>query len=302
MLKTIPLAGRCLREQFLASEEYRRLHGKLVEEPSAVDAALKGAEDIQVEPYEKVFLEKLLHDTRLADCKNILEIGCGRGNLVRALVRCYPNANVTGIDPFLRERWKTGEAAGSNWQVRTGDGQNIEYPENSFDLIVSVAAFEHIPSPEKCLEEVRRVLKPGGFFATTFSPIWSGIIGHHCKHWVEETVKLIPPWGHLYMSYNEMLRYLENSASVTRDKAKRMCDTIYMDQVINRVDVKWFEQAFSTCGMKLLEKEQIILGNQLGWLTGETANELTPDILQKLNGRYTMEELLVCGYMLTMQK
>ena len=54
--------------------------------------------------------------------------------------------------------------------------------------------------------------------------------------------------------------------------------------------------------MKVIEKSCIKLGNRLGWLTGESENELTPNILEKLDGRYTAEELLVCGYTLTMQK
>lgn len=54
--------------------------------------------------------------------------------------------------------------------------------------------------------------------------------------------------------------------------------------------------------MKVIEKIRIELGNRLGWLTGETQNELTADILQKLDGRYTEEELLVCGYTLMMKK
>ena len=136
---------------------------------------------------------------------------------------------------------------------------------------------------------------------TNFAPIWSGIIGHHCEHWEEDTVKQIPPWGHLYLSYDEMFQYLEG-LEIGAEQAKHMCDTIYQDPFINRIDIKRFEKMFSSCGMKVIEKSCIKLGNRLGWLTGETENELTPDILQKLDGRYTVEELFVCGYTLTMQK
>ena len=295
------LDWRKLREQFLASEEYRHLHGEPVKE-SQEDIMLKEVEAFHLESYEQDFLKKLLRNMWLPGCEKILEIGCGDGKLVRALAHFCPKASVIGIDPYLNKWWKTGAAAEEKWQVRCGDGQNIKYPADTFDLIVSVCVFEHIPSPEDCLKEIKRVLKPEGLFITAFSPIWSGIIGHHCEHWVADTVNMIPPWGHLYLSYEEMLQYLETAKGVAREKAIRMCDVIYKDPVINRIDVKRFERAFSNCGMKLLEKEQIVLGNRLGWLTGETKNELTSDILQKLAGRYTMEELLVYGYALTMQK
>jgi len=282
-----------LREQFLASEEYRYLQA---------DIRLKEVEDLHLESYEKIFLKKVLCEAPLSKYEKILEIGCGAGNLVRALAHFCPQASVTGIDPYLKEWWELGEASGTNWQIRIGDGQDIKYPSDTFDLIVSVAAFEHISSPEKCLKEIRRVLKPEGLFMTNFAPVWSGIVGHHCEHWVEDTVKMIPPWGHLYLSYDEMFQHLKDSEGIDPERAKRMCDTIYLDPVINRVDVKRFEKMFSNCGMKVIEKTRSNLANRLGWLTGETKNELTPDILQKLGGRYTMEELLVCGYTLTMQK
>jgi len=118
---------------------------------------------------------------------------------------------------------------------------------------------------------------------------------------VEDTVKQIPPWGHLYLSYDEIFQYLESNG-VDSERAKQMCDMIYQNPIINRIDVKRFEKMFSNCGMKVIEKTGIKLGNRLGWLTGESENELTPDILEKLDGRYTAEELLVCGYTLTMQK
>jgi len=287
------LGWKELREQFLSSEEYRGLQ---------VDSRLKEVEDFHFESFEEDFLRKLLCDTPLPKCEKILEVGCGSGKLVRALAHFCPWASVIGVDPYLKEWWKTGEASGANWQVRIGDGQNIEYPADTFDLVVSAFAFEHIPSPEKCLEEIRRVLKPEGLFITTFAPIWSGIVGHHCEHWVADTVKAIPPWGHLYLSYDEMFQHLKDSEGIDPDRAKHMCDTIYQDPVINRVDVKRFEEMFSNCGLEVLEKTRIESANRLIWLKGETGNELTPDILQELDGRYTAEELLVYGYTLMMKK
>ena len=287
-----PLCWKELRDQFLASEEYRLMQA---------DIRMEEVKQFHLAPYEKDFLKEVLSKAPLSECENILEIGCGAGNLTRSLAHFCPQASVIGIDPYLKEWWGIGEASDRNWQVKVGDGQNIGYPANTFDLIISDMAFEHISWPEKCLEEIKRVLKPNGWFMTNFAPIWSGIIGHHCEHWEEDTVKQIPPWGHLYLSYDEMFQYLEG-LEIGAEQAKHMCDTIYQDPFINRIDIKRFEKMFSSCGMKVIEKSCIKLGNRLGWLTGETENELTPDILQKLDGRYTAEELLVCGYTLTMQK
>lgn len=286
------LSWQELREQFMASREYRLLQFEI---------KMKEVENFHLETYEKDFLKMVLCNASLSNCKKILEIGCGAGNLVRSLAHFFPQATVIGIDPFLEQWWKTGEASAANWQVRVGDGQNIEYTEDTFDLIVSVAAFEHIPSPEKCLSEIKRTLKLNGLFMTTFAPIWSGIVGHHCEHWIENTVRYIPPWGHLYLSYDEMLCYLKKQG-ISVEQANDMCDTIYRDPIINRIDVKRFEEMFSNCGMKILEKTQIILENRLGFLTGNMESELTSTIMSKLANHYTREELLVYGYSLIMQK
>lgn len=113
---------------------------------------------------------------------------------------------------------------------------------------------------------------------------------------------MIPPWGHLYLSYDEMLQHLNKFERISLEQAKQMCDTIYLDPIINRIDIKRFEKVFSNCGMKVIEKTRCEQRNRLSCLTGEMRDELTSDILQKLDGRYTMEELLVLGYTLTMQK
>lgn len=51
------------------------------------------------------------------------------------------------------------------------DALNLSFPENSFDLIVSVDVIEHVGAPEKMLSEIARVLKPGGFVFITFPQI-----------------------------------------------------------------------------------------------------------------------------------
>lgn len=301
---------------YLTSQIYPFFYGEAIDEQQPIEQVSNPTalfsnigmgnkyeiDDFNLESYEKSFLEKILQDIQLSKCKKILEVGCGAGNFVRALAYFCPQASVIGIDPYLKEWWKTGEASDANWEIRIGDGQNIPYPADTFDLIVSIAAFEHIPSPEKCLKEIKRVLKPKGLFITSFSPIWSGIFGHHCEHWIVDTIRKIPPWGHLYLSYDEMLYHLEKNEGIEPERAKQMCYTMYQDPIINRIDVKRFEQIFSNCGMEILEKTTITLENRLGWLTGEKESELTPNILQKLDGRYTMEELRICGYSLTMQK
>jgi SAM-dependent methyltransferase len=51
--------------------------------------------------------------------------------------------------------------------VRHEDLRALSFPNNSFDLVLSAEVFEHIPEPYVALNEVFRVLKPGGSYVWT---------------------------------------------------------------------------------------------------------------------------------------
>ena len=51
--------------------------------------------------------------------------------------------------------------------VKKGDAHNLDFENESFDLIISIAVFEHLHSPWIAIKEISRVLKKGGFFMGT---------------------------------------------------------------------------------------------------------------------------------------
>lgn len=85
----------------------------------------------------------------------ILDIGCGRGHLVRALSKRGFDAWGIDLNPNAREL--AGEL-----NVRTMSADALEFGDASFDAVVSFHAIEHIPPLEKAILEVARVVKPGG--------------------------------------------------------------------------------------------------------------------------------------------
>ena len=54
----------------------------------------------------------------------------------------------------------------TNREIRydVGVGEDLPYPDLSFDIVVSVDVLEHVMDLEKVVREVRRVLRPGGWF------------------------------------------------------------------------------------------------------------------------------------------
>jgi len=55
----------------------------------------------------------------------------------------------------------------SKGKIRCEDVQNLSFPDEIFDIIITQDIFEHVAEPEKGFSEIHRVLKPGGFHITT---------------------------------------------------------------------------------------------------------------------------------------
>jgi ubiquinone/menaquinone biosynthesis C-methylase UbiE len=97
----------------------------------------------------------------------VLEVGCGTGSLLIELKRLCPEADVVGLDPdpkaLARARRKAARAA-ILIQLDQGFGDELPYPDASFDRLLSCLMFHHIPSDQKAktLRAARHVLKPGG--------------------------------------------------------------------------------------------------------------------------------------------
>ncbi len=85
----------------------------------------------------------------------VLEVGCGQGHLTRALAA--RGLDIIGIDANPQ-----AAAIAGNGVVRHMVAEALEFGDATFDFVVSVHAIEHIPPLEKALEEMARVLKPGG--------------------------------------------------------------------------------------------------------------------------------------------
>lgn len=89
--------------------------------------------------------------------ERILVVGCGDGNEAVTLADRF-GAEVTGIDV---ESGFDADAA-ERVDLRVMDATAMTFDDDTFDLIYSFHALEHIAEPERALDEMRRVLKPGG--------------------------------------------------------------------------------------------------------------------------------------------
>ena len=94
----------------------------------------------------------------------VLDFGCGEGFFAE-LIFGKDKIDV-GLDLFNNKRVK--EAKKNIYKkISLYDGGTIPYPNNYFNTVVSNCVLEHIPNVKFSLNEVYRVLKPGGFFLTS---------------------------------------------------------------------------------------------------------------------------------------
>ena len=96
-----------------------------------------------------------------------IDIGCGNGAFTELLVeRCAP-VEVQGIDPsegqlaFARTRPASRVA-----EFRQGDAMALPFPADRFDAAVMALVLVFVPDPAKGIEEMVRVVSPGGTIAT----------------------------------------------------------------------------------------------------------------------------------------
>eukprot|EP01033_Poteriospumella_lacustris_P011533 gene11533-8216_t len=98
----------------------------------------------------------------------VLDVGCGIGGTSRYLAKKFgsTNAKVTGITLSPVQAKRAAELAAQqnvvNAEFRVMDALNMTFPDNSFDLVWACESGEHMPDKKKYVEEMTRVLKPGG--------------------------------------------------------------------------------------------------------------------------------------------
>ena len=84
----------------------------------------------------------------------LIEIGCGRGFLTRALAADGIDAIGVDANPYSVENAVTD-------RVVQMSAEKLDYPSESFDKALAVHSLEHMPDLPAVLAEISRVLKPG---------------------------------------------------------------------------------------------------------------------------------------------
>jgi ubiquinone/menaquinone biosynthesis C-methylase UbiE len=106
-------------------------------------------------------LEFLTQADVLRSGDRVLEIGCGIGSVVFKLSE--QGYDVVGTD-ISGEAISYGLKKYENIRLEVQPAEALPYEDESFDVVLSFDLFEHIAATDTHLSEVRRVLRPGGYY------------------------------------------------------------------------------------------------------------------------------------------
>ena len=108
--------------------------------------------------------------------KRVLEIGSGRGAFQGIVSRWVGLDLARTAGNFVQKPFVSASATA------------LPFCAASFDAALSITVLEHVPDPERALDEIARVLKPGG--VAYLAPAW------HCRPWAAKGLH-VRPWSDL---------------------------------------------------------------------------------------------------------
>lgn len=125
---------------------------------------------LQAEPDVVQFSTQLLGQLSQLDPKRALDLGCGVGRHAIHLAQLgFEVSGLDGSSAGLEFATKTAVEQGVAIDFTQGSMEALPYPDQAFDYVLAFNVIYHGDRPvvSRCIQEIHRVLKPGGFFQGT---------------------------------------------------------------------------------------------------------------------------------------
>lgn len=98
-----------------------------------------------------------------------LEIGCGPYTNIRLISKKCKIKEIYCCDPLIdvytsfKLTWLSTQFSKNSIKISNDKCENLRFDDNYFDLVVCINVLDHVQNAEKCLKEMLRVTKQGGF-------------------------------------------------------------------------------------------------------------------------------------------
>jgi SAM-dependent methyltransferase len=254
-------------------------------------------------------LSAVLDDLKLGPESLLLDVGAGMG-WSTALLAAKTGAKVIGVDlhqydsptgdsfkgellrrftrhlPVLTQepgfdRLQHLEQVIDACAFYTMDVQRLLFRDGLFDFVFSLNAFEHIADPRQALQDVSRVLKPGGQVFLLFMPLYFADGGHHLTHLTDI------PWIHLLYERAEIKKMILDAGKVPNE-VDHILDSL------NGYSLSQYLEIFDKTDLDVLAR-QIHRGFSL-------AGSERSEEFRKLQASYPEDELTTLGLTVILQK
>ncbi len=98
---------------------------------------------------------------------HMLDVACGTGAFLQAVAAAHPKVRLAGVDisPEMLAVARQRLPVGVKLQVASADA--LPFRDDSFDIVVTTSAFHFFRVPNEVLNEMRRILRPGGRLVVT---------------------------------------------------------------------------------------------------------------------------------------
>ncbi|MFF3171826.1 methyltransferase domain-containing protein [Streptomyces sp. NPDC057900] len=99
----------------------------------------------------------------------VLDVGCGPGTITADIAALVAPGRVTAVDTTREILDQAAEAAAErgldNLEFATADVHDLDFPDDTFDVVHAHQVLQHVGDPVQALREMRRVCRPGGVVA-----------------------------------------------------------------------------------------------------------------------------------------
>lgn len=107
-------------------------------------------------------LKKLAQAKKTGDTLKMLDVGCSDGRSTLSVVRDLKNIEIYGLE-VVPDRVEKANTSGIRARVGKAD-ETFPFEDATFDVVTANQVIEHLVNQDKFVDEVYRVLKPGGVF------------------------------------------------------------------------------------------------------------------------------------------
>lgn len=186
--------------------------------------------------------------------KTVLDFGCGWGGetawlaqRARFVVGCDISASSLAEARRFQERQSI-----ANIEFVQCMGDRLPLEDARFDAVFSTNVFEHVMNVPAMLGEIRRVLRPGGAFVTTFGPLFYSPRGYHLC-WATQV-----PYAHLLFGLGPVME-------VRNLKREPMQARTWQDTGLNMMTFAQFRAAVRGAGFEVRRLRRVPV-RKAGWI------------------------------------